>query len=85
MAGNLILEKAGKDYKLGESECAAHPQRATVADEIQKHPQEEANMSGHDEHHDDPHGYGHDEPDVAAKIGIIFICVAAALYLISRF
>jgi len=42
-------------------------------------------MSGHDEHHDDPHGYGHDEPDVAVKIGIIFICVAAALYLISMF
>lgn len=42
-------------------------------------------MSGHDDHHDDPHGYGHDEADVAVKVGIIFICVAAALYLISLF
>ncbi len=41
-------------------------------------------MSGHDQHHhDDPHGYGHDEPEVAARIGVIFLCVVAALYLIS--
>lgn len=35
-------------------------------------------MSEHG-HHDDPHGYGHDEPEVAFKVGIIFICVIAAL------
>jgi len=39
-------------------------------------------MSTH-EHHDDPHGYGHDDPEAAIKVGIIFLCVVAALYLIS--
>ena len=39
-------------------------------------------MSTHD-HHDDPHGYGHDEPEACFKVGIIFLCVIAELYLIS--
>ena len=35
-------------------------------------------MSDHD-HHDDPYGYGHDEPEVCIKVGIFFICVVVAL------
>lgn len=37
----------------------------------------------HDDHHDDPHGYGHDDPKAATMVGIIFLCVIAALYLVS--
>lgn len=39
--------------------------------------------ASHEHHHDDPHGYGHDEPETAARVGIIFLCVIAALYLVS--
>ena len=35
-------------------------------------------MSG-DDHHNDPHGYGHDEPEVCMKVGIIFICMVVTL------
>jgi len=61
----------------------AHPQRSKKMLPKSHTFQEDFSMSGHSEHHDDPHGYGHDEPDVAAKIGIIFICVVAAIYLVS--
>ncbi|MFZ5774422.1 MAG: hypothetical protein ACOY3Z_02935 [Thermodesulfobacteriota bacterium] len=40
-------------------------------------------MSGHHDHHDDPHGYGHDEPEVCVKVGIMFICVIGALFLLA--
>lgn len=39
-------------------------------------------MSAHD-HHDDPHGYGHDEPETATRVGIVFLCVITAIYLVS--
>ncbi|MDH5523274.1 MAG: hypothetical protein OEY01_04705 [Desulfobulbaceae bacterium] len=39
-------------------------------------------MSG-DDHHNDPHGYGHDEPQACVQVGIIFICVVVALTILS--
>jgi hypothetical protein len=79
------LKKSAKTISCEQCTCTTYQQRLSVAEEIKNTPEEECTMSGHDEHHDDPHGYGHDEPDVAAKVGVIFICVTAALYLIYLF
>ncbi len=41
-------------------------------------------MGSHEhDHSDDPHGYGHDEPEVAFKFGIFMICTVAALVAIA--
>jgi hypothetical protein len=40
-------------------------------------------MSGDDHHTDDPHGYGHDEPEVCIKVGIMFICAVVAMAVLT--